>query len=319
MTKYLVTRLAALVPTLLLASFGIFLLMRVLPGDVAKMILIGPDGTGSPRPEDLAALRASLGLDRPLAVQYFQWILGLVRLDVGDSIRTQRPVFEELFKRLPVTLELGLASIVTSLAIAVPVGVVAAVKRGTWLDYVSRVVGIAGLSVPPFWIGIVMILILVQYFKWTAPLGYYALTVDPVKNFQQLIWPILALGYAQAGLVSRLVRSSLLEVMREDYIRTARSKGLPEMTVVLTHALRNSLIPVVTVVGVGFARIIGGTVVVETVFALPGLGRYMVDSINVRDYPVVQTAVFMFALVFALANLAVDLMYSVLDPRIRLT
>ncbi len=316
--KYFASRVASLVPTVLLASAGIFLLMRVLPGDVAKMMLIGPEGTGTPRPEDIAALRAQLGLDRPLAIQYLDWLLGIVRLDVGNSLVTRQPVFTELFRALPVTLELGLMATLTSLVISIPLGVVAAVKRGTWMDYAARIFSLAGLSVPTFWVGMLMILVLVQFFHWTAPLGYAELLDDPVKNMQQLIWPIMALGYAQAGLVSRLVRSSLLEVLREDYVRTARSKGLKESDVIVRHALRNSMLPVITVIGLGLANIVGGTVIVETVFSLPGVGRLMVDSINKRDYPVVQTATFIFALVFALANLSVDLLYAVLDPRLRL-
>ena len=317
--KYILSRLLSIVPTLLLASAIIFWLMRVLPGDVAEMILIGPDGSGTPKPEDIARLRAELGLNQPLVVQYLLWLVDMARLDVGPSLWSGHPVFEELFHRLPLTLELGALSTVTSLTLAIPLGIIAAVKRGTWMDYAARTFAIGGLSVPTFWVGMLVILTLVTYFGWTAPLGYVGLFDDPWVNFQQLIWPALALGYAQAALVSRFVRSSLLEVLREDYVRTARSKGLREFDVIMRHGLRNSLLPVITVVGIALATTVGGTVVVETVFNLPGVGRFMVDAINHRDYPVVQTLTFIFAFIFALMNLSVDLIYSVLDPRIRLT
>ena len=308
-----------MVPTLLLVSWVIFWLMRILPGDVATLILIGPDGQGNPNPEDIARLREELGLDRSIVVQWLDWMRGLITLDVGPSLWSNEPVFSELFKRLPLTIELGIMTTVTSLVIAIPLGIVAAVKRGTWMDYASRIFVLGGLSIPSFWVSVLIILALVTYFGWTPPLGYVPLTKDPVVNFQQLIWPALALGYIQAALVARMMRSSLLEVMREDYIRTARAKGVRDRNVVIKHALKNSMLPVITVIGIGLANIIGGTVIVETIFNLPGVGRFMVDAINHRDYPVVQTLTFIFALIFALTNLAVDLAYGMLDPRIRLT
>ena len=317
--KYLVRRLVSIIPTMVLVSAIIFWMMRILPGDVATLILSGPEGLYTPTLEEVAAMRVELGLDRPMVVQYFAWILGMARLDVGNSLWTDQPVFKELFRRMPLTLELGLLATTTSLVIGIPLGVIAAVKRGTWMDYASRTFALGGLSIPNFWIGMLIILAMVTYFRWTAPLGYAGLFESPWTNFQQLFWPALALGYAQAALVRRLVRSSLLEVMREDYIRTARSKGLEEMDVIVRHALRNSMLPVITVIGIGLAGIIGGTVIIETVFSLPGVGRFMVDAIKQRDYPVVQTLTFVFAVIYALANLTVDLVYSVLDPRIRLT
>ena len=317
--KYFVRRLLSVVPTLVLVSVIIFGIMRVLPGDVALMVLIGPDGEGNPTAEELATVRTELGLDRPLIVQYSSWLLGMAKLDVGKSLWSGEPVFKELFKRFPLSAELGLFAVTISLIIAVPLGIVAAVKRGTLVDYVARVFALGGLSIPSFWVGVLVILTLVTYFSWTAPLGYVGPLQNPWTNFQQLVFPALALGYAEAALVSRLVRSSLLEVLREDYVRTARSKGLKERHVIIRHALRNSLLPVITVLGITVAGIIGGTVVMETVFTLPGVGRYMVDAINHRDYPVVQTLTFLFALVYALVNLSVDLIYAVIDPRIRLT
>lgn len=307
-----------MIPTLLIVSVIIFGLMRVLPGDVATMILIGPTGDGQPAPEAVAALNEQLGLNRPIPVQYLSWMWDVVRFD-GDSLSSRRPIFSEVTQRLPVTLQLGVMASVISLAIAIPLGTIAAVKRGTWLDYAARIFALGGLSIPNFWVGMLIILALVTYLGWTPAVTYVGLLDDPWTNIQQLIFPALALGYQQAGLVSRLIRSSLLEVMNEDYVRTARSKGLNERTIILRHALRNSLLPVITVVGVGLAGIVGGTVIIETVFTLPGLGRLLRDAINQRDYPVVQTLVFMFAIVFAMMSLIVDLAYSVLDPRIRLT
>lgn len=316
--KYVARRLASVVPTLLLVSAMIFWLMRILPGDVATLILIGPDGQGRPTPEDVANLKEQLGLNKPLVMQWADWMLGMLKLDVGPSLWSGQPVFTELFKRLPLTIELGIMTTTTSLLIAIPMGIIAAVKRGSWMDYASRVFVLGGLSIPSFWVSVLTILALVTYFDWTPPLGYVPLTKDPIVNFQQLIWAALALGYIQAALVARMTRSSLLEVMREDYIRTARAKGVRDRNVVIKHALKNSMLPVITVVGIGLANIIGGTVIIETIWNLPGVGRFMVDAINHRDYPVVQTLTFIFALIFALTNLTIDLIYGVLDPRIRL-
>ena len=316
--KYIARRLMSVIPTLLLVSWMIFWLMRVLPGDVATLMLIGPEGTGQPTAAEVSALREQMGLNDSLPVQWLDWMVGMFTLDVGPSLWSGEPVFKELFRRLPVTIELGIMATTTSLLIAIPMGIIAAVKRGSWMDYASRIFVLGGLSIPSFWVGVLIILALVTFFGWTPPLGYMAFTENPVVNFQQLIWPALALGYIQAALVARLMRSSLLEVMREDYIRTARAKGVRDRNVVIKHALKNSMLPVITVVGIGLANIIGGTVIVETIFNLPGVGRFMVDAINHRDYPVVQTLTFIFAFIFAVANLSVDLAYGVLDPRIRL-
>lgn len=316
--KYISQRLVSLIPTLFIVSLIIFGLMRVLPGDVAQMILMGPEGEGgAATAENVAKLKAELGLNDPLPVQYVKWIGGLIVLDVGNSLWSGEPVFNELLSRFPLTIELGALATLFSLSIAIPTGVIAAVRQGTWMDYASRIFAIVGLSIPSFWFGVLIILGLVTYFGWTPPLGYENFLDDPLTNLKQLVWPALALGYIQAALVSRMTRSSLLEVMREDYIRTARSKGLLERSVIIRHALKNSMLPVITIIGIGMANIIGGTVVIETVFNLPGVGRFLVDAIGRRDFPVVQTLVFMFALIFALANLGVDLLYTKLDPRIR--
>jgi peptide/nickel transport system permease protein len=301
----------------LFVSIIIFALMNALPGDVAQMILIGPMGEGAARPEDIAKIKEQLGLDRPLPVQYADWIAGVVTLDVGRSLWSNEKVFDELARRLPLSIELAIMATVISIVIAIPSGVISAVRQGSWIDYSTRVLSIAGLSLPNFWVGTMIILFLVYQFAWTPPLGYVSFTEDPWKNFQQLIWPALALGYGQAAIISRMTRSSLLEVLREDYVRTARSKGLAEKTVIVRHAIRNALLPVITLAAIQFGYILGGTVVMETVFSLPGVGRYLVDAIYHRDYPVVQTLVLLFALIFVVMNLIVDITYTKLDPRIR--
>ncbi len=318
MFQYVARRLLVLVPTLLLVSMIIFAVMRVLPGDVATMILMGPGGdSGAARPEDIATIKKELGLDQALPIQYANWMLGLVRLDAGNSLWSREPVLTEIWRRLPLTLELALLTTVISMAVAIPTGIVSAVKQGTWLDYVSRIFSIVGLAMPNFWVGTLIILFLVYQFGWSPPLGYVDFFDDPVRNLQQLIWPALALGYAQAAVVSRLTRSSLLEVLREDYVRTARSKGLRERKVVLRHALGNAMLPIITVAAIQLGFVLSGSAVLETVFTLPGVGRYLIDGIGHRDYPVVQTLVLLFALKFVLINLVVDLLYAVLDPRIR--
>lgn len=317
MLRYITRRIIFLVPTMIFVSVIVFTLMNILPGDVARMILIGPGGEGDARAEDVAKIREQLGLNRPLPVQYADWLWGVVRLDVGNSLWSGEPVFDELKRRFPLSLELALLASVLSILIAIPTGVISAVKQGTWVDYVTRIFSITGLSLPNFWVGTMIILFLVYQFEWTPPLGYVGITEDPWKNFQQVIWPALALGYSQAAIISRMTRSSLLEVMREDYVRTARSKGLGERTVIVRHAIRNSLLPVVTLSAIQFGYILGGTVVMETVFNLPGVGRYLVDAIAHRDFTVVQTLVLLFAGIFVVINLATDVVYTKLDPRIR--
>ena len=317
MLRYITRRLILLVPTVLFVSAIIFALMNILPGDVARMILVGPTGEGATRPEDIARLREQLGLDRPLPVQYADWLWGVVRLDVGNSLWSSEPVFSELRRRFPLSIELALLASVFSILIAIPSGVISAVRQGTWMDYVTRIFSIMGLSLPNFWVGTLIILFLVYRFGWTPPLGYVGFFEDPWKNIQQVIWPALALGYGQAAIISRMTRSSLLEVLREDYVRTARSKGLAEWTVIVRHAIRNAMLPVVTLSAIQFGYILGGTVVMETVFSLPGVGRFLVDAIAHRDYPVVQTLVLLFAVIFVVINLIVDIVYTKLDPRIR--
>jgi peptide/nickel transport system permease protein len=317
MHKYVIRRLLMMIPILFGVSLVVFFIMRMVPGDVATMILMGPTGDVGARQEDIAALREKLGLDRPLALQYLSWVGGLLRLDVGDSLWSGKPIFEEVIERFPLTLELAALSILISVVIALGTGIFSAVRQDTWIDYVFRAVSIAGLSVPNFWLGTMVILILSRYFFWSPPLGYTAFFDDPLTNLQQMIWPAVILGYSLAAVTSRMTRSSLLEVLREDYIRTAWAKGLPERIIVMRHAFRNALLPVLTLSAIQLGTLLGGTVIMETIFTLPGIGRYLVDSIFHRDYPVTQTIITIMAVKFVFINLIVDLLYGLIDPRIR--
>jgi peptide/nickel transport system permease protein len=317
MHQYVIRRLLMMIPILFGVSLVVFFIMRMVPGDVATMILMGPTGDVGARQEDIAALRERLGLDRPLALQYLSWVGGLLTLNVGDSLWSGKPIFEEVIERFPLTLELAALSILISVVIALGTGIFSAVRQDTWIDYVFRAVSIAGLSVPNFWLGTMVILILSRYFFWSPPLGYTPFFDDPLTNLQQMIWPALILGYSLAAVTSRMTRSSLLEVLREDYIRTAWAKGLSERIIVMRHAFRNALLPVLTLSAIQLGTLLGGTVIMETIFTLPGIGRYLVDSIFHRDYPVTQTIITIMAVKFVFINLIVDLLYGLIDPRIR--
>jgi peptide/nickel transport system permease protein len=250
-------------------------------------------------------------------VQFFSWVWGVVRLDFGHSLWTGAPVIEELRIRFPLTLEVAVFATLVSTLIAIPLGTLAAIRQDTWVDYCVRVVSIGGLAIPNFWTGILLILFLVIYFEWSPPLVFVSLWQDPWENIKQLFWPIVTVGYRNAAVSTRLTRSAVLEIMREDYIRTAWAKGLRERAVVVRHGLKNAMLPVVTLVGTEFAFLIGGLVVTETVFTLNGVGRFVVDAVAHRDYPVVQALVFLIAFSFVIVNLLVDLTYAWFDPRIR--
>lgn len=316
MQTYVLKRLLLVVPTLLGVAVIVFLIMRVIPGDVALMILGGDDG-GQINPQQVAALREQLGLDRPLIVQFGAWLWGILRLDFGNSLWTGQPIVHELAIRLPLSLQLALMATFVSVLIAIPLGTLAAVRQDSWVDYAVRVVSIGGLAIPSFWIGILCILFLVIYFGWGPPLEFTPPWVDPWVNLQMMVWPIVTVGYRYAAVTTRMTRSTVLEVLREDYIRTAWAKGLRERAVVVRHALKNSMLPVITLVGTEFAFLIGGLVVTETVFTLNGIGRFVVEAVAHRDYPVVQALVFLIAFSFVLVNLLVDLTYAWFDPRIR--
>jgi peptide/nickel transport system permease protein len=294
----------------------VFVIMRVIPGDVTLLIL-GGDQTGRIDPQQVAAMRQQLGLDQPIAVQFGQWLWGVVRLDFGKSLWTGQPVIEEVLIRLPLSLEVAILATIVSVLLAIPLGMLAAVRQDTWVDYVIRVGSIGGQAIPSFWVGILVILFLVIYFGWGPPLEFTPPWVDPWANFQQLIWPVVTVGYRYAAVTTRMTRSTVLEVLREDYIRTAWAKGLRERAVVIRHALKNAMLPVITLIGTEFAFLIGGLVVTETVFTLNGVGRFVVDAVAHRDYPVVQALVFLIALCFVVVNLLIDLTYAWFDPRIR--
>jgi peptide/nickel transport system permease protein len=315
MWQYIGKRLLLMIPTLIGAALATFLLMNIVPGDVA-LLIIGGDQGGDINPRELATLRTQLGLDRPLYAQLFSWLWGVVRLDFGNSLWTGVPILEEIMIRLPLSLEVAIAATIVSTVLAIPLGTLAAIRQDTWVDYVVRVVSIGGLAIPAFWTGMLVILFLVLYFEWAPPLEFVSITQDPWQNFLQLVWPIVTVGYRFAAVATRMTRSAMLEVMREDYIRTALAKGLRERTVVAKHALRVALLPVVTIIGTECAFLMGGLVVTETVFTLNGVGHFLVDAIAHRDIPVVQTLVMLIALSFVFVNLLIDVLYVWLDPRI---
>ncbi|MFH1485651.1 MAG: ABC transporter permease [Chloroflexota bacterium] len=313
MQQYIARRLIYVLLVLLGVTLVIFLLMRVVPGDIVSLIT----GDASVSDEDVEALRHELGLDKPLYEQYLTWIWGVVRLDLGESLWSERPVVDDVIERFPLTLQLAIMITGFTIILAIPLGIVCAIRQDTWLDYFLRIFSIAGLSLPSFWLGVLVILFLVLWFRWMPPLEYTSILDDPSRNLQQMIWPALTAGYRHVAVVSRMTRSCMLEVLREDYIRTAWSKGLRERTVIYRHAMKNALIPVVTLLGMEFAFVFGAMVVTETVFSLPGFGSLLVDSIFHRDYPAIQATVLIFATVVVLANVAVDIVYGWLDPRIR--
>ncbi len=316
MGTYIAKRLLLVIPTLIGAAALVFVIMRVIPGDVALLIFGGDQG-GIIDPKQLEAMRERLGLNQPLLVQFGHWLWGVLRFDFGTSLWTGQPVIEELLIRLPLSLELALMATIVSVVIAIPFGMLAAVRQDTWVDYVVRVISIGGLAIPSFWVGILCILFLVIYFGWGPPLEFTPPWVDLRANFSMMVWPVLTVGYRYAAVTTRMTRSTVLEVLREDYIRTAWAKGLRERAVVIRHALKNAMLPVITLIGTEFAFLIGGLVVTETVFTLNGVGRFVVDAVAHRDYPVVQALVFLIAFAFVIVNLLVDLTYAWFDPRIR--
>lgn len=313
MQRYLAARLLALIPVLLGILAVVFLLIRLIPGDAVQLFL----GTQvEMTPEQMAELRRFFGVDKPIHAQFIEYLGRIVRGDLGVSLRTSRPVFGDILQRLPLSFQLAALALIIAMAIAVPLGIASAVTRNSALDVLARIGGLLGLSMPNFWLGAMLILIFSRYLH--VSLGQYVpITQNPVATLQSLYLPALALGGAIAAILMRYVRSSLLEVLGQDFVRTARGKGLRNVAVMLRHALPNALIPVITVLGFQMGYLLGGTVVIEEIFALPGMGRLALQAIHQRDYPVVQGVVLVIALLFVLTNLVVDLLYAWIDPRIR--
>lgn len=315
MRQYILKRLLLMIPTLLGVAALVFLLLRVLPGDIVELKYAG-SGTFAPR-QVIEVERKQLGLDKPLWRQFVSWMWGIVRFDFGTSMWTGRPIAHEVAIRLELSIELALMATFVAVLISIPLGTLAALKQDTWIDYFVRVFSIAGLAIPSFWLGILMILVFIIFFKWLPPLTFTSFWVDPKANLMQLLWPALAVGYRYSAVATRMTRSAVLEVLREDYIRTARAKGLLEKVVLTRHALKNALLPVITVLGLEFAFLVGGLVVTEQVFNLNGIGKLFVEAISQRDYTMVQSLVLLTSFVFIFVNFIVDLVNAWLDPRIR--
>jgi peptide/nickel transport system permease protein len=314
MYRYILRRLLLMVPTLLGVAVIVFLLLRVIPGDIVEMRFAEGHFFNQ---ELVAKERARLGLDRPLWAQFVAWLWGIVRLDFGLSMWSGGPISHEIAMRLQLSVQLAIMATVVAVLLAIPLGTLAALRQDTWMDYAIRVFSIAGLATPSFWLGILMFLFLLIVFQWIPPMVFTPFWRDPGQNLAQMIWPALAVGYRYSAVAARMTRSAMLEVLREDYIRTARAKGLWQSLIVKRHALKNAMLPVLTVIGLEFAFLIGGLVVTEQVFNLNGLGLLFVQSVARRDYTLVQALVLLVACVYILVNFCVDLLYAWLDPRIR--
>ncbi len=321
MYAYIVKRTLLLFPTLLGAAIVVFLLLRLVPGDVC-MIKFGGEG-GYVDPEQITMCQERLGIADSTIVQFFNYMIGFVTFDLGTSMWTGNPVVQEIAIRFPLSMQIAIMATLTSVIIAIPLGVISAAKQNTLTDYAVRAFSIAGIALPSFWLGIMIILGLLISTQawwgvpWMPPIHYKSIFVDPAHNLSQLIWPALATGYRYSAVATRMTRSAMLEVLREDYVRTARAKGLVEKVIINKHALKNAMLPVVTIIGIEFAFLMGGLVVTEQVFNLNGLGKLFVESVTQADYTLTQALVMLVVFIFVLVNFIVDLMYAWLDPRIR--
>ncbi len=321
MYKYIVKRVLLMIPTLIGAAVLVFFLLRLIPGDVCELRLAGSGLYADP--EEIELCRTNLGLNDPILVQFADFVWGFFILDLGDSMWTGKPITFEIGLRFQLSLQVAFMATFVAVLISIPLGTISAIKQDTWIDYVVRTFSIAGIAIPSFWLGIMIILgllILTQKFlgePWMPPIEYVSPLEDPLGNMAQLIWPAVATGYRYSAVATRMTRSALLEVLREDYIRTARAKGLLEKVIINRHALKNSLLPVVTVIGIEFAFLMGGLVVTEQVFNLNGLGKLFVESVLNNDYSMTQALVMIVVAVFVFTNFVVDLFYAWLDPRIR--
>ena len=321
MHKYLIKRIFMMLPTLLGAGIFIFFLLRMIPGDVC-LVRLGGQG-GFVDPAAILACQQQLGLDQPLLVQFITWFVSFFTLDFGVSMWTAQPIIKEVGLRFELSLQIAIMATLISIAIAIPLGIISAVKQNTWVDYLVRTFSIAGIAMPSFWLGILLILgilLTTQWWTgipWLPPITYVPIWEDPARNLLQLIWPALATGYRYSAVATRMTRSAMLEVLREDYVRTARAKGVMEKLIVNRHALKNAMLPVITVIGIEFAFLMGGLVVTEQVFNLNGLGKLFVDSVTNYDYAMTQSLVLLVAVIFVITNIAIDVAYAWLDPRIR--
>mgnify|MGYP001286995931 FL=1 len=321
MYSYLIRRIFMLLPTLFGAAVLVFVLLRLVPGDVCDLKFGGEGGYVDP--EQIAMCREMLGLENPMYFQFYEYMKGFLTLDLGVSMWTTKPVTEEIAARFMISVEIAILATVTSIFIALPLGIISAVRRNTWTDYVIRGISISGIAIPSFWLGILILLgllIFTQKFfgePWMPPVDYKSLFDDPAYNLSQMVWPALATGFRYSAVATRMTRSAMLEVLREDYVRTARAKGLIEKVIVNRHALKNAMLPVITIIGMEFAFLMGGLVVTEQVFNLNGLGKLLVESVEQADFTMTQALVMLAVAIFVVANFLVDIMYAVLDPRIR--
>ncbi len=316
MLVYTAKRILWAIPTLFGVAVLVFVILRLMPGDIVELRMRAEGGNVAP--EVIAQERARLGLDKPILYQFGDWIGGLAVGDFGTSMWTGRPVIQEIGSRLQLSMQVAIMATILAILLAIPLGTLSAVFQNTWIDYVVRIFSIAGLAVPSFWLGMLIILSLLLTLNWIPPLSFTPIYVDPWNNLSQLIWPALAVGYRYSAVATRMMRSTLLEVLQEDYIRTARAKGVYERLVVARHGMRNALLPVITVIGLEFAFLIGGLVVTEQVFNLNGIGKLFVETVARADYTMVQSLVMLIAAFFIVINIIVDLIYAALDPRIRL-
>ena len=314
MQQYIVRRLILLFPVVIGVSFLVFAVMHMVPGDTV-MLRLAESPTASQR--DIEELRQELGLDEPFLVQYLNWLGDLVRGDLGRSLWTNDPVASDIMKRMPVTAELGVLAALISAVMGISAGVVSAVRQDSVSDYFTRIVMTLGLAVPNFALATLVLVLLGLWFEWSPGVWYHSLADDPVANLRQMFLPAVLRGFSLSASIARMTRSSMLEVLRQDYVRTATAKGLAARTVIFRHALKNAMPPVLTIIGLQFGFLLGGAVVIESIFGLPGLGRLMLDAINQRDYVLIQGAVFVIATTYVLINIVVDVSYGLLDPRIR--
>ena len=312
MREYLLKRMLLMVPTLFLVTIFVFLMVHLLPGDTVLQML-----EGYAYADTVEALRRELGLDRPMHLQYLEWMGRLLQGDLGRSLWTKESILLEYARRFPVTIELALLTVIVSVTFGVGVGVLSAVRQESWLDYGGRVVAIMALAMPFFWLAILVVVLPAIYFRWTPLWTYVPLSVDPLENLKIMIFPALVFGVSRAGPIMRIMRSSMLEVQRQDYIRTAWAKGLPEHRVIFKHAIKNALIPAVSILGLQIHFYLGGSVIIESIFRLPGVGHFFFEALIRRDYPVVQSVNLFFATFTLLLDLIVDFTYAYLDPRIR--